>query len=68
MKFITSFGFKLFSWILFVVGVVGLVLCGVDIKGASNIFTLLSGVISSVGSVFIQIYNSLKNKQPEAKG
>lgn len=68
MKFITSFGFKLFSWILFVVGVVGLVLCGVDIKGASNIFTLLSGVISSVGSVFIQIYNSLKNKQSEAKG
>lgn len=68
MKFISSFGFKIFSWILFVTGVVGLVLCGVDIKGASNIFTLISGVISSVGSVFIQIYNSVKNKQPQAKG
>lgn len=59
---------KILAWGLFVVGIVGLFLCGVDIKNVNNIVTLVSGSLSSVGSILIQIINSVKNKIPEAKG
>lgn len=59
---------KILAWIMFVVGIVGLFLCGVDIKNVNNIVTLISGSLSSVGSILIQIINSVKNKLPEAKG
>lgn len=59
---------KVFAWVLFVIGIVGLFLCGVDIKNVNNITTLISGSLSSVGSILIQIINSVKNKLPEAKG
>lgn len=59
---------KILAWVMFVVGIVGLFLCGVDIKNVNNIVTLVSGSLSSVGSILIQIVNSVKNKLPEAKG
>lgn len=59
---------KILAWCMFVAGIVGLFLCGVDIKNVNNIVTLISGSLSSVGSILIQIINSVKNKLPEAKG
>lgn len=60
---------KVLSYALFVVGVLGLILCGVNINTVSNLTTLISGSVSSVGAIFIQVVNSIKNKLPsEPKG
>lgn len=67
-KIFTNPFVKIIAWIFFVVGIIGLFLCGVDIKNVNNIVTLISGSLSSVGSILIQIINSVKNKLPEAKG
>lgn len=67
-KLFTNPFVKILSWVMFVVGIVGLFLCGIDIKNVNNIVTLVSGSLSSVGSILIQIINSVKNKLPEAKG
>ena len=68
-KILTSPITKVICYIFFVVGVAGLILCGVDIKNVSNITTLISGSLSSVSSILIQVINSVKNKLPsEPKG
>lgn len=60
---------KVLSYVLFVVGTLGLILCGVNINNVSNITTLISGSVTSVGSILVQIVNSVKNKLPsEPKG
>lgn len=60
---------KVLSYVLFIVGTLGLILCGVNINNVSNITTLISGSVTSVGSILVQIVNSVKNKLPsEPKG
>ena len=60
---------KAISYGLFIVGTLGLVLCGVNIENVSKITTLISGSVGSVGAILIQVINSIKNKLPsEPKG
>ena len=60
---------KVLSYVLFTVGTLGLILCGVNINNVSNITTLISGSVTSVGSILVQIINSVKNKSvSEPKG
>lgn len=67
-KFFQNPFVKGLSYLIFVLGSVGLILCGVNLDNVSSILTLVSGSVSTVGSVLIQIINGFKDKKPIAKG